>query len=58
MQQGITLTPEAYCETLNKVHRAVQKKRRGMLVFIVVLLHDKVYWDARRRMEFLHVPEH
>jgi hypothetical protein len=40
MQQGTTITSNAYCETLKNLRRAIQKKTRGMLTFGVVLLHD------------------
>jgi hypothetical protein len=40
MQQGTTLTSEAYCETLRKMHRAGKNKKRGMLTYHVALLHD------------------
>jgi histone-lysine N-methyltransferase SETMAR len=40
MQQGTTVS-EIYCETLKKIHRAIQSKRCRMRTFvIVVLLHD------------------
>jgi hypothetical protein len=42
MQQGTTVTLEVYCKTLKKLHRAIQNKRRGMLIFGVMLLHDTV----------------
>jgi hypothetical protein len=31
---------EVYCETLKKLRRAIQNKRRGMLTSGVVFLHD------------------
>jgi hypothetical protein len=40
MQQGSTITIEVYSETLKKLRRAIQNKRRGMLTYGVVLLHD------------------
>jgi transposase len=40
MRQGTTITSEVYCETLRKLSRAIQNKRRGMLTYGVVLLHD------------------
>jgi transposase len=39
MQQGTTITSEVYCETLKKLRRAIQNKRRGMLTSGIVL-HD------------------
>jgi hypothetical protein len=42
MQQGTTITSEVYCETLKKLHRAIQNKRHGMLTSGVVLLHDNL----------------
>jgi hypothetical protein len=41
IQQGTTMS-EVYCETLKKLHRAIQKKRYGMLTYGVVLLYDDV----------------
>jgi hypothetical protein len=40
MQQGTTIKSEVYCETSKKLQRAIQNKRRGILAFSVVLLHD------------------
>jgi len=40
MASGTTITSEIYCETLNKLRRSIQNKRRGMLTKGVVLLHD------------------
>jgi hypothetical protein len=31
MHQGTTITKEVYCETLCRLRRAIQNKRRGML---------------------------
>jgi hypothetical protein len=43
MQQGTTITSEVYCETLKKLHRAIQNKRRGIMTSGIVLLHDNVH---------------
>lgn len=40
MQRGTTINAEAYCQTLRKLRRAIQNKRRGMLTKGIVLLHD------------------
>lgn len=40
MECGTTITSEGYYETLNKLRRAMQNKRHGMLSSRVVLLHD------------------
>jgi hypothetical protein len=40
MAPGTTITSEVYCETLNKLRRPIENKRRGMLTKVVVLLHD------------------
>jgi hypothetical protein len=42
MQQGTTVTSEVYWETLKKLRRAIQNKRRGKLISGVVLLRDNV----------------
>jgi len=39
MEPGTTITSETYCETLKKLHRAIENERRGMLMSGVVLLH-------------------
>jgi len=31
MESGTTITSETYCETLKKLRRAIENKRRGML---------------------------
>jgi hypothetical protein len=43
MQQGTTIMSQVYCETLKKLCRALQNKRRGMLKSNVVLLHDNAH---------------
>ncbi|GBN21993.1 hypothetical protein AVEN_161371-1 [Araneus ventricosus] len=40
MTRGTTINSEVYCRTLNKLKRAIQNKRRGLLSSGVVLLHD------------------
>uniref|UniRef100_A0A8D8R8P0 Histone-lysine N-methyltransferase SETMAR n=1 Tax=Cacopsylla melanoneura TaxID=428564 RepID=A0A8D8R8P0_9HEMI len=40
LDQGETINAVRYCETLNKLKRAIQNKRRGMLTNGVCLLHD------------------
>lgn len=52
MEPGTMITSETYCETLKKLRRAIENKRRGMLTSGVVLLHDntqallqKFHWD-------------
>jgi histone-lysine N-methyltransferase SETMAR len=51
LPQGTTITSEMYCETLKKLQRAIQNKRRGMLTSSVVLLHDNArpHMAARTR---------
>ncbi|KAJ4451218.1 hypothetical protein ANN_02678 [Periplaneta americana] len=39
---GTTITANVYCETLKKLRRAIQNKRRGLLSKSVILLHDNV----------------
>jgi histone-lysine N-methyltransferase SETMAR len=43
MEPGITITSETHCETLKKLCRAIQNKRRGMMMAGVVLLHDNAH---------------
>ncbi|KAJ4427620.1 hypothetical protein ANN_25268 [Periplaneta americana] len=40
MPKGTTINANRYCETLRKLRRAIQNKRRGMLSRGAVLLHD------------------
>jgi hypothetical protein len=40
MEPGTTITSETYCETLKKLRRAIENKRRGILMSGVVLLQD------------------
>ena len=40
MVRGTTINSAAYCETLKKLRREIQNKRRGMLSRGVLLLHD------------------
>ncbi|KAJ4425723.1 hypothetical protein ANN_27919 [Periplaneta americana] len=40
MPKGTTINANCYCETLRKLRRAIQNKRRGILSRGVVLLHD------------------
>ena len=40
MTPGTTITSDIYCETLHKLRRSIQNKRRGMLSKGVVLPHD------------------
>jgi len=40
LPQGATINSAVYCETLKKLRRAIQNKRRGMLSDTIILLHD------------------
>ncbi|GBL89351.1 hypothetical protein AVEN_225873-1 [Araneus ventricosus] len=40
MQRGTTMNAVAYCQTLRKLRRAIQNKRRGMLTEGILLLLD------------------
>lgn len=40
MDHGATINAAGYCETLRKLRRAIQNKRRGLLSKGVLLLHD------------------
>jgi CDP-diacylglycerol pyrophosphatase len=55
-QQETTITSEMHCETLRKLRTAIQIKRRGMLTYGVVLLHDNVrpHTAARTRALLQH----
>jgi histone-lysine N-methyltransferase SETMAR len=53
MQRGITITSDVYCETLKKLRRTNQNKRRGLLTYGVVLLHDNALPHAAARTQAL-----
>jgi hypothetical protein len=40
LPQGSTINAGDYCDTLKKLSRTIQNKRRGMLSQGVVMLHD------------------
>jgi len=40
LPQGTTINSAVYCETLKRLRRAIQNKRRGMLSATILLLHD------------------
>lgn len=40
MERGSTITAASYCATIQRLRRAIQNKRRGMLSSGIVLLHD------------------
>jgi histone-lysine N-methyltransferase SETMAR len=42
-----------YCETLQKMHRAIQNKTHGMLTCGVVLLHDNTHLHIDGRIRAL-----
>jgi hypothetical protein len=42
LPQGSTIHASVYCDTLKKLRREIQNKRRGMLSRSVVMLHDNV----------------
>ncbi|XP_069680131.1 histone-lysine N-methyltransferase SETMAR-like isoform X2 [Periplaneta americana] len=49
LPRGGTVNDDRYCETLRKLRRAIQNKRRGMLTAGVVLLHDNARPHTTRR---------
>lgn len=49
MERGTTINSEVYCETLKRLRRAIQNKRRGMLTSGVVLLHDNARPHTARK---------
>ena len=40
LERRLTINADAYCDTVRKLRRAIQNKRRGMLSSGIVLLHD------------------
>jgi hypothetical protein len=53
---GCGLSDVLYCETPKKPHRSIQKRKRGMLTYCVVLLHDNARPHTTARTRAL--PEH
>lgn len=53
MERGTTITSAVYCETMKKLRRAIQNKRRGLLTSGVVLLHDNARPHSARRTQDL-----
>ncbi|KAJ4439580.1 hypothetical protein ANN_07707 [Periplaneta americana] len=49
LPRGETVNADRYCETLRKLRRAIQNKRRGMLTAGVVLLNDNARPHTARR---------
>ncbi|GJQ83756.1 hypothetical protein Trydic_g6788 [Trypoxylus dichotomus] len=61
--QGTTINLVTYYETLRKLHQAIKKKGRGMLLAVVVLLDNNTVAQASdlitpsSREEFDHLPD-
>ncbi|KAJ4428302.1 hypothetical protein ANN_24320 [Periplaneta americana] len=53
LPRGETINRETYCQTLKKLRRAIQNKRRGMLTDGVVLLHDNARPHTARNTQNL-----
>jgi len=53
MAPGTTIMSEVYCETLNKIRRSIQNKRRRMLTKCVVLLHGNAWPHTAARTNAL-----
>ncbi|GFX08184.1 mariner Mos1 transposase [Trichonephila clavipes] len=53
LTRGDTINAVAYCATLQKLRRAIQNKRRGMLSAGVVLLHDNARPHTANRTQDL-----
>ncbi|KAJ4435712.1 hypothetical protein ANN_18328 [Periplaneta americana] len=53
LPRGETINRDTYCQTLKKLHRAIQNKRRGMLTDGVVLLHDNARPHTARDIQNL-----
>jgi hypothetical protein len=54
MKRGTTISSTVYCETLKKLRRAIQNKRRGMLTDGILLIHDNARpQTAERTRELL-----
>ncbi|GBN92866.1 hypothetical protein AVEN_242647-1 [Araneus ventricosus] len=55
MQRGTTINAVAYGQTLRKLRRAIQNKRRGMLTEGILLLHENARPHTAAQIQaFLH----
>ena len=52
LERGLTINADAYCETVRKLRRAIQNKRRGMLSSGIVLC--MTMRDLRPQLELLN----
>jgi histone-lysine N-methyltransferase SETMAR len=55
LPQGSTINAGAYCDTLKELRHAIQNKRRGMLSWGVVMLHENAYPHIAITMQNLFV---
>jgi len=53
LPRGATINADRYCETLTKLRRAIQNKRRGRLTKGVRLLHDNARVHTARKTDAL-----
>jgi len=56
LPQGSTINASVYCDTFKKLHRAIQNKRRGMLSWGVVMIHDNAHPHTAAAMQHLITP--
>jgi hypothetical protein len=53
MPQGSTINAGVYCDTVKKLRRAIQIKRRGMLNWGVVMLHNNARPQTAAETQYL-----
>jgi histone-lysine N-methyltransferase SETMAR len=53
LPQGSTINKGVYCNTLKKLHCAIQNKRHGMLSQGVVMIHDNTHPHTAAAMQNL-----
>ncbi|GBM74177.1 hypothetical protein AVEN_188175-1 [Araneus ventricosus] len=66
MERGTTINATDYCETLKKLRREIQNKRRGLLTSSILFVHDNArphdacvtttLLDSFRWEQFCHPP--
>jgi len=53
LERGSTINAQRYCETLQKLRRAIQNKRRGKLSRQILFLHDNARPHTANRTQQL-----
>lgn len=54
-EQGITINSEMYCETLEKLQRAIQNKQCGTFAKHYTTIHYQVYLNLIKTIQVINV---